>query len=226
MNKSENIVEILEMRDVTHNVRSIKVVKPEGYQFSPGQATEISINKPEWREKKRPFTFTSLNLDPVIEFTIKIYPDHNGVTRELDKLNPGDELIIRDSWGTIQYHGPGYFIAGGAGVTPFIAILRQLRKENKLDENYLIFSNRKEIDVIYNDEFADMLGTHFISTLTEEPTRKGYHDNRMIDRAFLKEHIKDTNKAFYICGPEEMVKSISDILQEMGASTDNLVFEK
>jgi predicted ferric reductase len=46
------------------------------------------------------------------------------------KLKHGDELIIRDVWGAIEYKGEGVFIAGGAGVTPFIAILRQLQADD------------------------------------------------------------------------------------------------
>ena len=80
-----------------------------------------------------------MNEDPYLEFTIKTYNDHNGVTNELPKLKAGDELIIREVWGAIAYKGEGYFIAGGAGITPFISILRQLKKENQLNNNKLFF---------------------------------------------------------------------------------------
>ena len=111
-------VKILKVEPVTHDVRRFTVEKPEGFRFEPGQATLVSINQPEWQKEKRPFTFTSLNEWPDLEFTIKIYPDHDGVTSQLGKLRAGDELVIRKPWGTIQYKGPGWFIAGGAGVTP------------------------------------------------------------------------------------------------------------
>src|SRR5262245_37404075 len=124
-NTEEHIVRILSVHDVTHNVRSYKFEKPAGYKFEPGQATEVAINKKGWKEEKRPFTFTSLNERPYLEFTIKSYTDHPGVTNELHSLKPGDELLIHDVWGAIAYKGEGYFIAGGAGITPFIAILRQ-----------------------------------------------------------------------------------------------------
>src|SRR5215203_2807064 len=124
----EQAVRILSIEPVTHNTKQIRVEKPEGYQFVPGQATEVSINKPQWKEEKRPFTFTCLNDEPYLEFVIKSYRDHQGVTNEIDKLKPGDELIIRDVWGVIHYQGEGYFIGGGAGITPFIAVLRSLKK--------------------------------------------------------------------------------------------------
>ena len=44
----DHIVNILEINDVTHNVKSFKIEKPANYIFTPGQATDVSINKPGW----------------------------------------------------------------------------------------------------------------------------------------------------------------------------------
>src|SRR5204863_6126511 len=59
-------VKIFSIAKVTHNVRRFRFEKPEGYHFNPGQATEVSINKPGWEEERRPFTFTCLNDDPFL----------------------------------------------------------------------------------------------------------------------------------------------------------------
>src|SRR4051812_33182701 len=91
----EQVVKILSIKNVTHNVKAFRLSKPAGFRFAPGQATDLSINKPGWEQEVRPFTFTSLNEWDHLEFTIKIYSDHSGVTNELNKLVPGDELIIR-----------------------------------------------------------------------------------------------------------------------------------
>lgn len=220
----EHIVKILSVRGVTHNVRSFQVIKPGGYTFEPGQATEVSINKDGWREEKRPFTFTSLNEWPYLEFTIKMYKEHNGVTNELGTLQPGDELIIRDVWGAIAYKGEGYFIAGGAGITPFIAILRQLKKEKKIANNNLYFSNRTEADIILHDELDEILGknAHYIVTdkASHQPGRKS------IDKNFLQSEIRDFKKPFYLCGPDKMISDISAALKELGADPESVVFEK
>ena len=108
----EHIVIILNIDKVTHNVKRFQIEKPEGYSFNPGQATEVSINTLALRNEKRPFTFTCLNSESYLEFTIKIYPEHKGITNELSKLKPGSELIIRDVWGDIAFKGEGVFIAG------------------------------------------------------------------------------------------------------------------
>jgi ferredoxin-NADP reductase len=209
---------------VTHDVKRFTIQKPEGFKFIPGQATDVSVNTPALKNEKRPFTFTGLNDNKQLEFTIKIYNTHDGVTKELAKLKQGDELIIRDVWGAIEYRGEGVFIAGGAGVTPFIAILRQLQADNKIANNKLIFTNKTEKDIILKKEFNEILGKNFINTLTDEK-KEGYENGR-IDYTFLKEKIDNFEQHFYVCGPPQFVTAISEALTQLGAKTDTVVFEK
>ncbi len=217
-------VEILKVEPVTHDVRRFTVRKPEDYRFEPGQATLVSIERPGWDKKKRPFTFTSLNDWPDLELTIKIYPDHEGVTAQLGSLEAGERLLIEDPWGTIQYKGPGVFIAGGAGVTPFIAILRQLAKDGQIAGNALLFSNKTNRDIILRDEFEAMNGLHCVFTVTDEadPTL----ESRLIDRAFLEEKLTDFDQHFYVCGPKQMVADLKGHLEALGAKIDSVVFEQ
>jgi glycine betaine catabolism B len=218
------IVRILEIKPVTHDVKYFRLEKPEGFQFVPGQATDLSINKPRMDAETRPFTFTSLNTDRYLEFTIKRYPDHHGVTDQLHQLIPGDELIISDGWGAISYNGPGYFIAGGAGITPFISILRFLSKQHQTGDNRLFFSNKTVADIIYADELSKILGNNLVLTLTREQ-KPGYEYGR-VDESFLKKQKVDFSKHFYVCGPDPMVAEVVQTLERMGASADSLVFEK
>ena len=219
-----HIVKIISVEPVTHDVMRFTIEKPKGYKFVAGQATEISINRPELKDEKRPFTFTSLNNETNLEFTIKIYESHNGVTKELAKLKKDDELIIRDVWGAIEYKGEGVFIAGGAGITPFIAILRELNAQNKIANNKLLFTNKTEKDIILNDELQAILGKNFINTLTDE--KNNNYESGRIDAAFLEKNVSNFKQHFYVCGPPKFVTAISETLAKLGAKTDAVVFEK
>jgi ferredoxin-NADP reductase len=217
-------VKIKSIRQITHDVRAYRTDKPPGYTFVPGQATELSINKPGWEDKKRPFTFTSLDSEPILEFTIKSYTDHHGVTDELYRLQVGDSLLINDVWGAISYKGPGYFIAGGAGITPFIAILRQLHREGSMQGNKLFFSNKTAHDIILKDELTRMLGRNATYLLSQDH-KEGYPHGR-IDETFLRQNVDDFKKHFYICGPDPMISALTHTLTSLGASPDSVVFEK
>lgn len=212
------------VKKVTHDVLSIVIGKPPDYHFKPGQATEVSFNKPGWKEEKRPFTFTSTPADGYLEFIIKIYPSHKGVTNELLKAKTGDELIIREPWGTIGYKGEGVFIAGGAGVTPFISILRQLHSQNKIGNNKLIFANKTEADIINETEFRKMLDINFVNILSEEKT--GQYSNGLITTGFLRQIITDFNRHFYLCGPQAMMDAVEKQLDILGVPGNLIVKEE
>src|SRR5512133_2313431 len=128
----EERVRIFSIGPITRDVLQIFTDKPKNLEFIPGQATEISIDKPGWENERRPFTFTSLPDDSFLQFSIKTYPERKGVTNELLTLKKNDHLILHDIFGAIEYKGEGTFIAGGAGATPFISILRSLKSRNEL----------------------------------------------------------------------------------------------
>jgi propane monooxygenase reductase subunit len=217
-------VRITDTIPVTHNVRHYRVERPPNYGFSPGQATEVSIDRDGWQDKKRPFTFTCLPDAETLEFTIKSYFDHTGVTNELWSLGAGDRLILRDVWGTIQYKGPGTFIAGGAGVTPFIAILRHLNASGKIAGHRLVVSNRTEKDIILREEFEAMDGLEVLWTLTDDPRSRLLQER--IDADFIRRHVANLNQNFYLCGPDPMVKDLRDTLEAAGADVGNVTWEK
>lgn len=218
-----HIVKIKSIDKITPDVVKIVLEKPAKYIFTPGQATEIAINKPGWAEEKRPFTFTSLPVDNDLEFTIKTYPSHKGVTNELLNLIPGDELILHDVWGAIAYKGEGVFIAGGAGITPFLSIFRHLHTLNKIAGNKLIFANKTKADIIHEQELKDLLGDSFINILSDEAIT-GY-EHGMITQNFLKENIGSLDKIFYVCGPPPMMDAIQGYLTNLGVGEKAVVVE-
>ncbi|MFL5789001.1 MAG: flavodoxin reductase [Flavisolibacter sp.] len=221
---SNNPVKVKSIDNVTHDVLKIVTEKPAGYSFSPGQATEVSINKNGWDNKPRPFTFTCLPEDQYLEFTIKTYPSHRGVTNELLNLKRNDELILHEVFGSIGYRGEGVFIAGGAGVTPFISIFRFLKLKHEVGNNTLLFANKTKADIILEEEFQNLLGNHFIKVLSEENV-KGYgHGHITLD--LLRENISDNGKKIYLCGPEPMMQAIENYLKKLSIDTNMVIKEK
>ena len=80
-------VKVLRADFITHNVKRFVVEKPSGLAYLPGQAVDISINKPGLQDELRPFTFTSVPGSNYLEFIMKIYSDHDGVTKKLATIN-------------------------------------------------------------------------------------------------------------------------------------------
>lgn len=216
-------VKILMTEFITHDVKRIVVEKPQEYEFLPGQATLLSIPEPKLENEFREFSFTSMNQDQILEFTIKAYSDHDGVTKRLHTLEPKDEIIIHEPFGTIEYQGKGVFLAGGTGITPFLAILRQLHKDNQLKGNTLIFSNKEAKDIILEKEFRHMFGDDLILTLTRAYA-EGYEHGRITEE-MIQKYVKDFDQKFYICGPDSFVLDLKNTLENMGVKEEDIVAE-
>lgn len=217
------IVKIQSIKHITHDVLQIVTEKPENFNFTSGQATEISMNKPDWKEKKNPFTFTSLPEDDFLEFCIKTYPEHKGVTNKMLKLKKADELILHEVFGAIVYKGEGVFIAGGAGVTPFISIFRYLQSKDEIGNNKLIFANKTKEDIIHEKEFENLLGENFINILSDEKT-DGYAHGQ-ITEDFLKTYVNNSTQHVYVCGPPPMMEAMQKQLSNLGVPKKTITVE-
>jgi len=206
----------------THNVKRFILEKPEGYEFNPGQYALIAIDTPELKEETRPFSFTSSKDDSIIEFTIKSYPEHNGVTARLHQLEPGSRLLISEPRRMDAYQGPGLFIAGGTGITPFLSILRGLSKttegRKELEQSFLLFSNRTERDIIAQKELNFVLGKRARFIITEpELNAKPERINEELISGILKQS-NLSGKPAYLCGPPGFVEEAKKMLISQGVN--------
>jgi hypothetical protein len=215
------VVKVLSVNQVTHDAVQIVVEKPEGYEFLPGQATNVAIKKAGWEEESRPFTFTSRPDQDHLEFVIKMYPDHEGVTHELRNLKSGDHLLIDEPWGAIRYDGVGLFIAGGAGITPFISIFRTLHAAGELAGNRLLFGNKTRRDVILEKELRTWLGDDFVNVLSDENLDRIAHG--FIDEKLIKENL--TGSKVYVCGPPPMMDAVGAALKQLKVGASDIVTE-
>lgn len=220
----KHIVKVLKTDFLNPGVKRFVVKKPAGYVFIPGQATAISINEPKLLNQSKPFTFTSVSQSDHLEFIVKIYVEHNGVTQKLLKVKAGDELILHEPFGTILYQGPGLFIAGGMGITPFIAIFRQLELQAQLAGNSLLFANKTAGDIILKVELEQLLGENYVNVLelTTDPGMK----NGFIGSKLLKQYATPDTAYYYICGPEKFTIIIIKHLLTLGIEKSRIIIEK
>ncbi|MCO5232891.1 MAG: flavodoxin reductase [Chitinophagales bacterium] len=217
-----HIVKIKSIKHLTHDILQIELNKPKGLQFHPGQAVDFAINEPGWEKEWRSFTFTSLPEDENIEFNIKTYPSHNGVTNRLLSKRIGDEILIGDVYGDIAYKGEGIFIAGGAGYTPFAAILKDLHQKGLLKNNKFIFANKTVADIALKNEFEQLLDKNFINVLSDEKV-EGY-EHGFVTAEIIKKQIEG-HQYFYLCGPPPMMDAVGKQLASLGINDEHIVKE-
>ena len=133
-------------------------------------------------------------------------------------------MILHDVFGAITYKGEGVFIAGGAGVTPFISIFRYLKSKNEIGESKLIFANKTKEDIILEQEFKKLLGNNFINILSEEKA-DGYAHGQ-ITMNFLQDNFGGINQYFYLCGPPPMMDFVERQLQNLNVDEKHIIKEE
>jgi ferredoxin-NADP reductase len=217
-----NAVKVISVEKVTHDVLHLVTEKPKGYRFTPGQATNVVIKKSGWEEESRPFSFTSTPDDANLEFVIKMYPQHEGVTHELRNLKPDDQLLLEAPWGAIEYKGKGLFIAGGAGITPFISIFRTLHASGRLSGNRLLFGNKTQGDIIMEKELRKWLGDDIVNVLSDEEV-EGMAHGFMDDKLIKENRVGDK---VYVCGPPPMMDAVGDALKKLKIPDEDTITEE
>lgn len=207
-------VKLLKKEKLTHDVVGLILERPIGYAFTPGQYIDFTMDQPGKPSEEAPLSFTGLNSDPELHLALKTHLEKQDITAHIKRLEEGAMVHISEPKDEVYYRGPGVFIAGGTGITPFMAIFRQLEKDGKLDGNMLLYANKRGEDICFEGELYKMFGTDFISILSLEDRPRNAAGE--IDPGFVQKHVKDLDQPFYVCGPEPFVNDVADVLKEVG----------
>lgn len=209
----------------THDVRRLVLSRPEGLRLRPGQALMVAVDEPAWRDRPRPFTPTGLPGDLALELVVKVYRERGGVTARLETLEPGARLLLSEPYGGGAYRGPGLFVAAGSGITPFLALLRDLARRGALAGHRLVYVNRTPADVIAEKELRHLLGPEAVFLCTREGA-PGCRAGRP-DRAFWEGLLARPGWGegpVYLCGPPAFVTAVRADLEALGRGAEALAF--
>jgi len=206
----------------------------------------------------RPYTPTSSDDDKgYFDLVLKVYrsnvhpkfPDGGKMTQHLDKMNPGDTILVRGPSGRLQYKGNGVFevrvdkktpptikkvkrigmIAGGTGITPMYQLVKDICKhtddETKLQ---LIFANQSENDILLREELEEFHENYrhkfdlwFTIDKSVQPDWK--YDVGFVNDEMIAKHLPPPGEDTLIlmCGPPPMIKfACAPNLDKVGYTKD------
>jgi NAD(P)H-flavin reductase len=229
----EELVEIIQIRDETHDVKTFRLKTNKNWNFVSGQYFLASLTKEEFKGEKKPFTFSSSPLQKeYLEFTIK---KMGKFTAALHSLNIRDKIFINGPFGNAMKFDDSIkedivFIAGGSGIVPFMSALRYSIDKNLNNHFYVFFSNRTYADIIFRDELFLMSKREnmtIVNTLSDQlPDSWDGEQGRISKDMLLKYVAVPESKIWYICGPPPMVRAMKDILSELNVPEKNLRVDK
>ena len=189
-----------------------------------GQFLFVRFPNEKTLNESHPFTISSAPHEEVLRVTIKASGDF---TRTLfTELKPGVEAIVEGAHGLFDYKSGGekqIWIAGGIGVTPFLAFIRDMREtlDRKVDFYYAM---RHRDEVLFHNEIQEAgirnpnLKVHIRYSASGGSLTIG-EIVRNASGALSEYHV-------YMCGPYSMMQSFEKKFLESGVSARNIHFEE
>ena len=215
--------------------KTIHLKWPEGYDVSFKTGQFITCFWPDEPTYKRAYSLSSCALDRgFYEFTVK--RDGKMGTRIVDWIKPGTKMMVLPPTGKfLPVYEPDKHlvcIAGGSGVTPFRAFVREATRQKLQTKITILYSVRTTNDVIFNNEFRQLERENphfkFDVTCTRLPSNDPWTGRRgRIDAAWLKHHTRDLSETvFYACGPTTLVEFAEGVVFELGVPKTQMKTEK
>jgi ferredoxin-NADP reductase len=216
------------IRVETPEVSSFTLRLPAWRPHRAGQHYDVRLTAPNGYQAQRSYSIASPpSRSGEVDLTIEKIADGEVSPYFHDVVEVGDQVEVRGPIGGYfvwepALGGPLLLVAGGSGVVPLMAMLRERAASEAMPRAVLLSSSRSIDEVIYREELSSLAAgdaeLRVIQTLTrsQPPRWTGY--DRRIDRQMLAEAIAaaGAQPLVYICGPTLLVEAAATTLVELG----------
>lgn len=198
------------------------------FAFDAGQAALIG---PAGQDVRIPYSIASAPIETLeygwLDFLIKVEPSGQWGQR-FDAVAPGGRIAIQGPYGSFMFpvqppERHFLFIAGGTGIAPIRAMIRQALLRGQEGRMRLLYSAKTADDFAYLPELGEMATRHRADArldLRLHVTRAApdtWHGARgRITSAELAALIDDPATLCFVCGPQSMVADVPRMLTELG----------
>ena len=173
----------------------------------------LSLRAGEIRNQFHPFSITSAPGEPTLRITVKALGDY---TRALRELEPGAEAVVEGAFGEFSHRAVAnprqLWLAGGIGVTPFLAMARSLAPGDGLDVDFY-YCVEHEAEAHFLDELRALEADHDGFSVTLVPRVR---DGLLTATRLAAEHDDLGSADVLVCGPPAMIESLRAQLRAEG----------
>jgi len=235
-------LKVKEVKQITPKAVTILFEIPDSlkseYQFSAGQY--ITIKKEiNGQELRRDYSLCSSPKSNEIKVGVKKVEGGIFSVFANEKLKAGDELEVNTPKGRFTFNPDSSksrhvaAFAAGSGITPVMSIMKAVLEEEPDSQFVLVYGNKSVNDCMFYDEileliteYEDRLKVHLVySQNQEEDSLFGRIDRSTVNFVIKNKHKEIRFDAFYLCGPEAMINSVSETLLESGIKKDIIHYE-
>lgn len=215
-------VRVLATFDETPAIRTIRIARPEGFDFEAGQFVTVKV-RVDGKEYARCYSISSA---PDVRGYLEISVKRLGVVSNAlhAAIRPGASLTIRRPAGAFKYPSgddrPIVLLAGGIGITPLMSILRHAIATEPTRPVTLLYGVHAEADFAFRDELAAAARRHPQLRVQLAAATGSVHASiypGRIDESLLRAAVPDlTHSIAYLCGPKPMIDAMKALLSGLG----------
>lgn len=209
----------------------------EEFKFDAGQYITIKTKLGD-EELRRAYSLCSAPNSGEFKVTVKEVEGGKFSVIANNKLTAGDILEVHPPEGKFILKPTGEArtyaaFAAGSGITPVLSIIKTVLAEEPKSRFVLTYGNKSPEETIFFKEllelqakFPDRLFIEFVYSRTREDNSHFGRIETSTVNFVVKNKFKDhAFDAFYLCGPEEMINQVSDVLKENGVTDEKILYE-
>ena len=258
MSNTFHDIKIKKITEETNHAKSFEFDIPENlaesFAFKAGQYLTLKFDL-EGEEERRSYSLSSAPFEKKWRVCVKRVQDGKVSNYMCDQLKEGDHVSIMAPDGRFKYvadaerQAQHYLFAAGSGITPILAIAKEILEDEPLSTVYLLYGNNSEDQVIYKNELESMekkygdqfhvkhayssveekkglLSSIFKKTSVELPYFPGRVSKDTIKKFFQSFPMKNPQHCHaFICGPGTMNEDVKKYLMKHSMLKNQIHFE-
>lgn len=233
---------IKDVKQETPNAVSIAFTIPNElksvYQFIAGQYINLKLTL-DGEEVRRAYSICSSPNSDELRIAIKSVKNGHFSKFANENIKVGDLLEVSPPEGRFTFEPnvdkqKNYAaFAAGSGITPVMSILKSVLENEPKSTFVLVYGNKTPSDTIFQSEIHELqlkyVGRFFVhyvySQVNIENELFGRIDKSAVNFVLNNKHKEITFDKFYLCGPEEMINLVSNVLAAHNITDKNIKFE-
>ena len=226
-------VQVTQILKETDNTVTVRFKPMEGYRlhYRAGQYVRIAVQI-GGAIFRRCYSLTSSPEEQDMAITVK-HVFHGRVSRVLTRsLKVGDVFSIEDPMGefTLPLNHPYdkryIMVAGGSGIAPVFALIKDILAKNDQADIRLLYTNRTTGDVIYRRSLEHMEKYYKGFSVTWFYTRQGGRRERALTPQYILDLMSDPAQTrVYVCAPQGLTRNLLAAFEESGISEEQVRVE-
>jgi NAD(P)H-flavin reductase len=221
---------------LTHDIRwlGLHLEDPATFNFTAGQYVEVAV--PGTADSWRSFSMANPPGEAGrVDLIVKVIPG-GAFSAALDSgIARGDQLRLRGPFGQFGVrlsHRPMIMVAGGSGMAPIFAMIKDLAATRNRRDVIFFYGARSRRDLFLLGELESLATSHdwftFVPALSEThpADRDAAGPTGLVTEVLARQLPSTRGMEAYLCGPPLMIDAAIDVLKPTGCKERHIYFDR